>query len=229
LNRFLTLALLAGTLAWPASSLAIPPERVVLMKAGDAKYVLAGHGSWVAESTNPKVVKAKYFKTAEVFLEAGEPGPAMILFTNKVSHRLSIWKVRVAEKKPVEKKPDPSFLAGLCDCGMGGKYPIRCTVKHIECLEALRKLFRDSDLNNKNVWVKYDIAGAQALLKDMQAKVVEAGFKDVELALAGGNLRITARVADEPAHRKLLLLVYENMVGKFMPDDRITVEKAPAK
>ncbi len=97
MKRFLTAALLAGTLAWPASSLAIPPERVVLMVAGDAKYELAGFGSWVAESTNPKVVKAKYFKNAEVFLEAGEPGTALIVFTNKVIDRFSIWEVKVAE------------------------------------------------------------------------------------------------------------------------------------
>jgi len=229
LVRFLTAAMLLGIVAWPGYSLAIPPERVVLMEAGDAKYELAGFGSWVAESTNPKVVKAKYFKTAEVFLEAGEPGTALIIFTNKVIDRFSIWKVRVAEKKPVERKPDPSFLAGLCDCGMGGKYPIRCTVKNAECLEALRKLFQDSDLNSKSVWVKYDIVGAQTLLKDMQIKVAEAGFKDVELALVGGNLRITARVADEPARRKLLLVVYQHMVGKFVPDDRIKIEPAAAK
>jgi hypothetical protein len=232
LKSFLTLALLAGTVAWPAYSSAIPPERVVLMEAGDAKYELAGQGSWVAESTNPKVVKVKYIKTAEVaevLLEAGEAGTALIVFTNKVIDRFSIWKVRVADKKPVERKPDPSSLSGLCECGMGGKYPIRCTVKNAECLEALRKLFQDSDLINKDVWVKYNIPGAQALLRYMQAKVAEAGFKDVELALGGGNLRITGRVADEPARRKLLLLVYQHMVGKFMPDDRLTIEPAPAK
>ncbi len=212
-------------LQWmPAIAFALPPEKVVILATGDARYVKAAYGRWEVISTDEKVARAGYFKPNEVLIEAGKPGTALISLNNDIINQFLVWKVIVGDK-PTAERPDPSVLAGPCGCGRDGSYPVSCTVKNTACLDALRELFTKSDLSTEDVRVIYGIPAAQALLKQMQIAVEKAGYDGVELALVGANLRVKAAVADENERRKLLLLVYRNMIGKLVLDDKIVVAK----
>lgn len=208
-----------------ATAGALPPEKVLFMAPNDARYVRTAKGSWVVESSDEKVARASYFKPGEVLIETGTKGTALVTLSNDVIGQFLVWQVVVADKSRAER-PDPTVLAGPCGCGRGGDYPLRCTVKSSACLDALRGFFEKGGLSTADVRVIYEIQAAQSLLKQMQAAVEKAGFEGVQLAMVGANLRVKAAVADEKLRRKLLLLIYYQMVGKLVLDDQITVAKS---
>ncbi len=225
MKSLLTACALSCLLWLPAIAFALPPGKVVLLTAGDARYEKAAQGSWEVVSTDEKVARVSFHKPNEVLIEAGRPGIALVTLNNNIIGQFLVWKIVVGDKQTA-RRPDPSVLAGSCGCGRGGSYPVSCTVKSSACLDALRKLFAASDLSTKDVRVIYEIQTAQELLKQMQAALLDAGFKGVELAFVGANLRVKASVADKKERRKLLLAVYGNMIGKLILDDEITVSES---
>jgi len=222
-------AVVLATLLAPLGSRALPPNRFIAMQAGDIKYERAALGSWKVKSQDPEIVKARFFDTGEVFLEAGKPGQTIITLENRVISRFWVWQVRVEHQATAPHRPDPSVLSESCGCGSSGKYPVDCLMESPDCVEAMRNLLEAGDLEVADVRVRYKIKGIQVLLKQMQTRLVEAGFAGVELAFVGANLQVKAVVADLAERRKLLLEIYRLMIGKLIIDDEITVRDKAKK
>lgn len=198
---------------------AVPPDRLVLMAPGDDRFEKAPQGDWEAVSSNPQVVKARCFDTAEVYLQAGSSGSALVLLANQVLGQIKVWRVKVSgDSKAV--KPDPALLKKLCAC-QGSGYPITCRVENSACLGKLRELLQDSDLAADDIKILYSVEGLQALLRDLAAATKSGGHRGVEFAFSGANLRITGQVPDKQAWHRLILAIYAEMVGKLVIDNRV--------
>lgn len=209
----LLLALLV-TFGRPAG--AVPPDQTVRLAAEDGVFLRVPPGDWQATSTDENVVRVQVFDTAEAFLESRGSGSALVLVTNPVLRQIKVWRVRVAESKPDRVMPDPSVLAKPCGCGRKGSYPVRCKVRTVACVRALRALLTRGDLTADDVGIVYTVEGMQALLQDLKVRLAKAGYPDIELAFEGANLRLRGRVANEKSWRALMLEVYRGMVGKLL-------------
>ena len=217
--------LAAALLLFSTTARALPPDRVIFLAAGDDKFEKCPQGSWVVESTDVKVVEAKYFPAAEIHLLARSEGTALVVLTNRVLGQVSVWRIRVGKEKPEPRRPDPSVLKKPCACGALKKFPVTCQVKNAKCLSALRDLFETADLTSRDLYLKYSVEGLQALLKDLQSRLEKAGHKGIQLAFLGANLRISGEVADQEAWRGLLLCIYRGMVGSLVIENRVELTK----
>ena len=207
--------LLLSTSAW-----ALPPDRVIYLQKDGDTFVKGPEGSWVATSTDEKVVKSKYFPAAEVHLQARGEGTALVILTNRVLGQAKFWEVRVGKQKP--ERPDPKVLKDACGCS---SYPLKCQVKSQACVDALRGFFKGSALTTYDLWLTYSVEGMQVLLKDLQARLERDGFEDIKLAFLGANLRIKGQVADEDAWRKLLASIYRGMLGRLVLENKVKISK----
>jgi len=205
--RLLALALLLVA----ATARALPPDRVVYLEKGGDKFEKGPEGSWTAQSLDEKVVKSKYFPAAEVHLQAQGEGTALVILTNRVLGQAKFFLVHVGKKKP--DRPDPKVLAEACGCS---SYPLKCKIKSKACIEALRGFLKDSGLTTNDMWLTYNVEGMQALLKDLQVRLEQDGFKDIKLAFLGANLRIKGGPKDEAAWRRLLACIYRGMLGRLV-------------
>lgn len=212
--------LAAALLLLSASAWALPPDRVVYLEKGGDAFVKGPQGSWVATSTDEKVVKSKYFPAAEVHLQAQGEGTALVILTNRVLGQAKFWEVHVGKQKP--DRPDPKVLKEVCGCS---SYPLKCQVKSDKCVEVLRGFFKDSALTTDDLWLTYSVEGMQALLKDLESRLQKDGFKDIKIAFLGANLRIVGEVADEVAWRKLLTSVYHGMLGRLVLENKVKITK----
>jgi hypothetical protein len=199
---------------------ALPPDRVIYLEKGGDKFEKGPEGSWVATSLDEQVVKSKYFPAAEVHLQAQGEGTTLVILTNRVLGQAKFWEVRVGKKKP--DRPDPKVLKEVCGCS---SYPLKCQVKSVKCVEALRGFFKDSALTTDDLWLTYSVEGMQALLKDLQARLEQDGFGDIQLAFLGANLRIEGDVANETAWRKLLACIYHGMLGRLVLENQVKIAK----
>ncbi len=213
--------ILVGML-WSATAWTLPPDRVIKLEVGKAASELAAKGSWELHSTDPQVLKATYFDTAEVLLEAGEAGSALLLLFNQVIDRFGVWRVQVATPATERVRPPLSAWAAVPGC-QAEAYPVTCLIKDANALSQIRALLRGSDLTTGDLRIVYSVGGAQALLKILQEEVKRAGFSGVELALSGANLRVSAKVADAKERMSLLLVLYRHMVGKLVLENRIVL------
>ena len=212
--------LAAALLFLSANAWALPPDRVVYLEKGGGKFEKGPEGSWVATSTDEKVVKSKYYPAAEVHLQAQGEGTALVILTNRVLGQAKFWEIHVGKKKP--DRPDPKVLKDACGCS---SYPLKCQVKSKKCVDALRGFFKDSALTTDDLWLTYSVEGMQAVLKDLQARLEQDGFKDVKLAFLGANLRIKGEVEDVAAWRKLLACVYRGMLGRLVLENQVKIGK----
>jgi hypothetical protein len=199
---------------------ALPPDRVVYLEKGGDTFVKGPEGSWTATSTDEKVVKSKYFPAAEAHLQAQGEGTALVILTNRVLGQAKFWQVHVGKQKP--DRPDPKVLKDACGCS---SYPLKCQVKTEKCITVLRGFFKDSALTTNDLWLTYSVEGMQALLKDLQARLEQDGFKGIKLAFLGANLRIKGEVADEVAWRKLLASIYRGMLGRLVLENQVKIGK----
>lgn len=199
---------------------ALPPDRVVFLEIGGDTFEKGPEGSWVATSTDAKVVEAKYFPAAEVHLLAKAEGTVLVVLTNRVIGQAKFWEVRVGKEKPA--RPDPAVLKDACGCH---KYPLECQVKNSKCLEALRRFVKGTDLTTDDLRLTYNVEGLQALLKDLLPRLEQGGFKDTKLAFLGANLRIQGAVENEAAWRRLLVCIYRGMLGRLVIEDRVQISK----
>jgi hypothetical protein len=199
---------------------ALPPDRVVYLQKGGDTFVKGPEGSWVATSTDEKVVKSKYFPAAEAHLQAQGEGTALVILTNRVLGQAKFWEVHVGKKKP--DRPDPKVLKEVCGCS---SYPLKCQVKSKACVDALRGFFKDSALTTDDLWLAYSVEGMQALLKDLESRLKRDGFGDIKLAFLGANLRVKGEVADEDAWRKLLASIYRGMLGRLVLENQVKIGK----
>ncbi len=204
----------------PTAAGALPPDRVVCLQKGGDTFVKAPAGSWAANSTDERVVKSKYFPAAEVHLLAVGEGTALVVLTNRVLGQVKFWEVRVGKKSP--PRPDPRVLKEACGCS---SYPLDCQVKSQKCVEVLRGFLKDSGLTTDDLRLTYNVEGLQALLKDLQSRLEPEGFKDIQLAFLGANLRIKGEVADEAAWRKLLVCIYNGMLGRLVLENQVKINK----
>jgi len=205
--RLLVLALLLVA----TTARALPPDRVVYLENGGDKFVKGPEGSWKANSTDEGVVKSKYFPAAEVHLQAQGEGTALVILTNRVLGQAKFFLVHVGKKKP--ERPDPEVLKDPCGCS---GYPLKCRIKDKKCIKALRGFLKDSGLTTADLWLTYSVEGMQALLKDLQARLEQDGFKDIRLAFLGANLRIKNAPKDDAAWRRLLICIYRGMLGRLV-------------
>lgn len=212
--------LAAALLLLSATAAALPPDRVVYLEKGDDTFEKGPQGSWEATSIDEKVVKSKYFPAAEVHLQAQGEGTALVILTNRVLGQAKFWEVHVGKQKP--DRPDPKVLKDVCGCS---SYPLKCQVKSKACVDALRGFFKDSILTTDDLWLTYSVEGMQALLKDLQARLEQDGFKGIQLAFLGANLRIKGEVTDEAAWRKLLACIYRGMLGRLVLENKVKVGK----
>jgi len=199
---------------------ALPPDRVVYLEKGVDKFEKGPEGSWEAHSLDEQVVKSKYFPAAEVHLQGQGDGTALVILTNRGLGQAKFWQVHVGKEKP--DRPDPKVLKEACGCS---SYPLKCQVKSEKCVEALRAFFQDSALTTDDLWLTYTVEGMQALLKDLQARLGQDGFKDIQLAFLGANLRIKGKVEDVAAWRKLLACVYRGMLGRLVMENLVKIAK----
>jgi hypothetical protein len=204
----------------PAAARALPPDRVVFLETGGDTFEKGPAGSWVATSTDAGVVEAEYFPAAEVHLLAKGEGTALVVLTNRVIGQAKFWEVRVGKQKP--DRPDPAVLKDACGCS---SYPLECQVKNSKCLEALRRFVKGTDLTTNDLRLTYNVEGLQALLKDLQSRLEQGGFKDTQLAFLGANLRIQGEVEDEEAWRRLLVSIYHGMLGRLVIENKVRIKK----
>jgi hypothetical protein len=204
----------------PAAAGALPPDRVICLEEGGDTFIKAPEGSWVATSTDEKVVESEYFPAAEVHLLAIEKGTALVILTNRVLGQAKFWEVRVGKRNP--PRPDPKVLKEACGCS---SYPLECQVRSQKCVEALRVFLKGSGLTTGDLRLTYNVAGMQALLKDLESRLRRDGFEGVRLAFLGANVRIEGEVADEAAWRKLLVCVYHGMLGRLVLENQVKIGK----
>jgi hypothetical protein len=212
--------LAAALLLLPAAAGALPPDRLVYLEEGGDTFVKAPEGSWTATSTDEKVVKSEYFPAAEVHLLAIAKGTALVILTNRVLGQAKFWEVHVGHKKL--DRPDPKVLGGACGCA---SYPLECRVKSQKCVEALRGFLKDSGLTTDDLRLTYNVAGMQAVLKDLESRLRQEGFEGIRLAFLGANLQIRGEVADEAAWRKLLVCIYHGMLGRLVLENQVKIGK----
>ena len=210
----------AALLLISTSAGALPPDRVVYLQKDGDTFQKGPEGSWVATSLDEKVVKSKYFPAAEVHLQAQAEGTALVILTNRVLGQAKFWEVHVGKSKPAH--PDPKVLEDACGCS---SYPLVCEVKSKKCVEALRGFFKDSGLTTDDLRLTYYVAGMQAVLKDLESRLQNDGFKDIKLAFFGANLLIKGEVADEDAWRKLLASIYRGMLGRLVLENKVKINK----
>jgi hypothetical protein len=214
--RLLVLALLLIS----TTARAIPPDRVVYLEKGGDKFEKGPEGSWEATSTDEGVVKSKYFPAAEVHLQAQGEGTALVILTNRVLGQAKFFQVHVGKKKP--ERPDPKVLEDACGCS---SYPLVCRVNSEKCVEALRGFLNGSGLTTDDLRLTYNVAGMQALLKDLESRLQKDGFKDIKLAFLGANLRIAGEVTDETAWQELLACIYRGMLGRLVLENKVKIRK----
>jgi hypothetical protein len=212
--------LAAALLLLSTTARALPPDRVIYLEKGGDKFEKGPEGSWEATSTDEKVVKSKYYPAAEVHLQAQGEGNTLVILTNRVLGQAKFWEVRVGGEKP--DRPDPKVLKDACGCS---SYPLVCQVKSGKCVVALRGFLNDSGLTTDDLRLTYDVAGMQALLKDLESRLEKDGFKDIKLAFLGANLRIKGEVADEAAWQKLLACIYRGMLGRLVIENQVKISK----
>jgi hypothetical protein len=212
--------LAAALLLLSTTARALPPDRVVYLQKDGDTFVKGPVGSWEATSTDEGVVKSKYFPAAEVHLQAQGEGTALVILTNRVLGQAKFWEVHVGKQKP--DRPDPKILKEACGCS---SYPLKCQVKSEKCITALRGFFKDSALTTDDLWLTYSVEGMQALLKDLQATLEKDGFKNIQLAFLGANLRIKGEVEDVAAWRKILACVYRGMLGRLVIENQVKIAK----
>jgi hypothetical protein len=203
-----------------------PPDKLVLMAKDGHRFERAPLGDWTAHSLDEKVLKVRVFEPAEVFLEPVSAGRTHVLLHNRVIGQVKIWLVRVSDgaEPPGPVRPDPAALEEPCGCGA---YPLHCQLKDKRCLSALQAFLEDADLTTADVGVRFSVEGLQAVLKDLADHLKKAGFPAVELTFHGANLRLSGQVADQAAWRKLVVAIYERMVGKLIIEDKLKRADSP--
>jgi hypothetical protein len=210
-------------LALAGNARAEPPNRVVLMAPGIDRFEPGPQGNWTVISTDPKVVTAQYFKTAEVHLEALAPGKALLVFCNRVIRTIQVWKVRVEDQVPQRLRSGTEVLRGKCSCPQPAVLPLVCQVQDEACLEALAAVFAQGDWETEDLELNFNLAGLQNLLKRLRGGLDRAGFKEIEVAFLGANLQLKGSVADLEAYRRLVLAAYQVMVGMLNLDDQVEI------
>jgi hypothetical protein len=213
------LVLGSGLLLAPAAR-ALPPDRVVLLEPGQGRFERLPPGGWTATSLDPKVVEAQAFETEELHLMPVGEGVGLVLLACPAIQGLQLWRVRVGGS-PEAHRPDPVGLAGPCGCGQEGTWPLRCKVRDATCLEALRTWLSEAEIGADELVLELEVAAVQALLRDLARRVERAGFRDIRLAFAAGNLRLEGELADRASWRGLVVALYEGMVGRLVLDDRL--------
>ncbi|MBN2497244.1 MAG: hypothetical protein JXR96_21810 [Deltaproteobacteria bacterium] len=219
-RRLAAWAIFMGLLAMPAPAAPLPPERVVCLEVGQDHFIRGWRGDWIASSDHPERVEVRAFEHGEVHLLARAAGKALIVLYSAELRNASIFEVRIGPSAIEPAKPDPGDVRAACGCEQREKR-WHCKVEHMRCIEAMRIFLERSDIQADDLRLQYDVAGLQALLRDLEKRVRAAGFEGVELAFEGVRLRLGGRIEDEAAFRKLLLVLYRGMVGKLLIDDRL--------
>ena len=214
------LAVILALASLSTTAQALPPDRLVNLPPGDARFEKGPQGTWKAISSDPEIVEARYHDTAEVSLQAHKEGVAIVMLANLELGQAWFWKVRVAEKTQTGM-PDPAVPAKACKCGKGKpEFPMICQVENQACLEKLHELFTTTDLTQEHIKIRYTVEGLQALLKKLEPTQKDSG---VSFAFSGVNLRLTGKLPDQAAWHRLLLSIYKEMVGKLVIDNRIEI------
>lgn len=203
------------------SARAVPPDRVIWLEPGTDRFEKGPPGKWEIKSSDENVVRAEYFETAEVHLQAAAVGQAVLLLLNRSIEQLEVWKVRVGLKAAEPLMPDRPERKGVCSCKQVSGNHLSCEVADEPCLRSLAEWLRNVDLTVPDVEVRYTIPGLQALLRRIRSRLDQTAFKEIEVAFVGANLRLTGSVPDEKRFQELILSVYEAMVGKLVIEDRV--------
>ena len=199
-----------------------PPDKIVLLRSGQARYVRTLQGSWDAVSLDPAVVRVRYDGAGEVYLEAVAEGETMVVLDNRKISRFHVWKVLVGDG-PTVRKADTSMVERACRCEREPDEPLRCVVTGPGCLDALDVTFERQPVTTADIAVVLTLRSAQQLLRRIHKGVKSEGFDGVDLAFVGANLMVRARVRSVGQRRELLLAVWRHMLGKMVLEDRIEV------
>ncbi|RME24456.1 MAG: hypothetical protein D6806_09545 [Deltaproteobacteria bacterium] len=221
-NRKVTIPVLMCLLCAGAAAGARPPDRIVWLRSGEARYERTLPGTWDVVSLAPWVVSTRYDGGGEVFLEAEGDGEGLVVLDNREISRFEVWRVRVGVERK-HAKADTSLVQKACRCEKEPDEPLRCVVETSRCLDALDATFTDQPITTRELAVVLTLGSAQEMLRRIQKGLQAEGFEGVRLAFVGANLMVEANVGTVVERRKLLLAVWRHMLGKLVLEDRITV------
>lgn len=215
----------------PLDALAVPPHAVVVLAEGDDTILPRPPGAeWTATLEGPALVDFEILEANEVFFQARKTGITHLLWQNRSLPSVQVWEIRVGtgakEPRPIEV---PAAAAACCQ--KTGDGLLECQISGESCLGPAGELLTHPELDPGKAQVRYTPAGLQALLARMEKALHEAGLSGVRLAFHGAVLVVQGEVANEDSRRRVLMVLYRNMIGKLLVEDRLRLpqsgEKAP--
>lgn len=198
---------------------AVPPNKIIRLQAGQARFEPGYNGDWIATSLEPDKLSARAFDTAEVHLASKGAGLSEVLLTNRILRQVIIWRVEM-DAEPL--KPDPAPVKKACGCDPSQR-PLTCRLSSGACIDALRAYLATADVTADQLRLAYTVEGLQAQVRHLGARLQAAGFDGIEVAFVGTNLRLRGRVADWETWSKLQLLIYREFVGRLLLDDQLVI------
>ena len=219
MNRWLIVALV---LFCSNQAAAVPPDKVVHLKVGENRFEPGPQGHWLAEPFDPSLLESKAFDTREVFLSGKKQGQTLLLLSNSSIREVLFWKVIVGDHVAIDNQIDTSLLEKNCKCDPDTK-PVSCRVLDKKCIQSLKKWIDASNIQSDELHLIYSAQSLQEVLREIDKRLAEGGLKGITLSFAGVNLRIEGVLSDRGQWRKLMKIVYENMVGKLLIEDKTRI------